>query len=124
MPPLHLLLLLLLIAPAARGQTLIDAAGAAAIQGTLQGASAPGYTNLLRSVEGRIQGLGAGSSGDSFAGPSADGTSSAEAPGSVVRSGPGEPGTETLFVVNGRVIRLCPSGLPCIGQVRRAMGLP
>lgn len=124
MPPLPLLLLLLLIAPAAHGQMLIDAMGATAIQGTLQGASAPGYTNLLRSVEGRIQGLGAGSKGDSFAGPSTVGSSSPEAPGSVARSGPGEPGAETLFVVNGRVIRLCPSGLACIGQVRRAMGLP
>jgi len=124
MPSLPLLLLLLLIAPAAHGQMLIDAMGAAAIQGTLQGASAPGYTNLLRSVEGRIQGPGAGSSGESFAGPSAAGSSTSKAPASVARSGPGGPGAETHFVVNSRVIRLCPSGLPCIGQVRRAMGMP
>ncbi|MGB5241275.1 MAG: hypothetical protein WBN80_11605 [Prochlorococcaceae cyanobacterium] len=117
MPPLPLLLLLLLMAPAAHSQTLIDAAGAAAIQGSLQGASAPGYTNLLRSVEGRIQGLGAGSGGDPFGMLSPAGYP-------VRRSGPAEQGADTVFVVNGQVIRLCPSGLPCIGQVRRAMGMP
>ncbi len=124
MPPLPLLLLLLLIAPAARGQMLIDAMGAAAIQGTLQGTSAPGYTNLLRSVEGRIQGLGGGRAGESFAGPPPTGSSSSEVPGSVAGSRPGGPGADTLFVVNRRLIRLCTSGLPCIGQVRRAMGMP
>ncbi len=116
MPPLLLLLLLLLMAPAARSQTLIDAAGAAAIQGSLQGASAPDYTNLLRSVEGRMQGLGAGSGSDPFG--------MLSPAGSPVRSGPAEQGADTVFVVNGQVIRLCPSGLPCIGQVRRAMGMP
>lgn len=124
MPSLPLLLLLLLIAPAAHGQVLIDTMGAAAIQGTLQGASAPGYTNLLRSVEGRIQDLGAGSRGGSFTGPPAAGSSTPIAPASVTRSAPGEPGAETQFVVNSRVIRLCPSGLSCLGQVRRAMGMP
>lgn len=114
-----LLLLLLLIAPAAHGQTLIDAAGAAAIQGTLQGASTPGYTNLLRSVEGRIPAPGAGSGSDSFGMLSAPG-----ARGSQAGRGSALQESEGLFVVNGRVIRLCPSGLPCIGQVRRAMGLP
>jgi hypothetical protein len=129
MPPLPLLLLLLLTAPAARSQTLIDAAGAAAIQGSLQGASAPGYTNLLRSVEGRMQGLGAGSGGDPFgmlspAGRAASEYQAPQAPGGGMGSGSGEQGADTVFVVNDQVIRICSSGLPCIGQVRRAMGMP
>lgn len=129
MPPLPLLLLLLLIAPAARSQTLIDAAGAAAIQGSLQGGSAPGYTNLLRSVEAGMQGLGAGSGSDPFGmlSPTGRANSGDLAPGtpaSPMTGGSAEPGADTVFVVNGRVIRRCPSGLPCIGQVRRAMGMP
>ncbi|MCX5932705.1 MAG: hypothetical protein NTW83_13020 [Cyanobacteria bacterium] len=116
MPLLPLpLLMMLLVAPAARSQTL--KAGAAAIQGTFQGGFAPSYGNVLRSVEGRLQGLG-GISGPSPSGDLSGGTS---AP--VVSSASADPSADTPFVVNGRLIRLCPSGLPCIGQVRRAMGL-
>jgi hypothetical protein len=114
---LPLLIPLALLASGARAQMLIDATGAAAIQGTLQGASTPGYTNLLRNVEGRLKDLGS-PAGE----PSGDLSGSRErAP---KRASTADPSQESLFVVNGRVIRLCPSGLPCIGQVRRAMGLP
>jgi hypothetical protein len=131
MPALPLLLLLLLMAPAARSQMLIDAAGAAAIQGSMQGASAPGYTNLLRSVRGKLQGIsaGSGSGSDPFSmlpptGRAASGDQLPGPPGSPMAGGSAEPGADTVFVVNDQVIRLCPSGLPCIGQVRRAMGMP
>lgn len=131
MPALPLLLLLLLMAPAARSQMLIDAAGAAAIQGSMQGGSAPGYTNLLRSVRGKLQGIsaGSGSGSDPFSmllptGRAASGDQLPGTPGSPMTAGSAEPGADTVFVVNDQVIRLCPSGLPCIGQVRRAMGMP
>ncbi|MCP9800442.1 hypothetical protein [Synechococcus sp. RedBA-s] len=122
-----LVLMMLVVAPAARSQTLIDAAGAAAIQGTLQGGSAPGYGNLLQSVEGRLQGLGGRDSSwngnDGTPDPTSSGNFSGETEAPMASRASADSSADTPFVVNGRLIRLCPSGLPCIGQVRRAMGL-
>ena len=85
------LLMMLLVAPAARSQTLIDAAGTS------------------------------GSGG--ISGPSPSGNFSGGTPAPVASSASADPSADTPFVVNCRLIRLCPSGLPCIGQVRRTMGL-
>lgn len=105
MTPRLVLLGLLVVAPAAQGQTLIDAAAAGAIQGSLQGGSTPSYLGALQP------------SRQILSGPSGPARASGQA-----AAGANPPSTAT-FRVNGRVIGLCPSGLPCMGQIRRAMGL-
>jgi hypothetical protein len=118
MTPRLALLGLLLTAPAARAQTMIDAAAAGAIQGSLQGASTPSYLGALQRSR---QVLNGGSVPGQASGPapSAAGVMSGGLPlPPGVEAG---PPTVASFRVNGRVIGLCPSGLPCMEQIRRAI---
>jgi hypothetical protein len=116
------LLGLLVMAPAARGQTMLDAAAAGAIQGSLQGGSTPSYLGALQRSRQALSGpsgaTGASGQGQVPAGASPMNVGVPLQAGAMVA-----PPTTATFRVNGRVIELCPSGLPCMGQIRRAMGL-
>jgi len=108
------------VAPA-NSQMLLDAAAGAAIQSSLQSSSSGNALQLLNDAK-------------ALTNPSSQ---TALLPGQMLNNSLAAPvsqanvaGTagvinseQVLFSVNGKGIVLCSSGLPCLWQMRRAMGL-
>lgn len=108
------------VAPA-NSQMLLDAAAGAAIQSSLQSGSSGNALQLLndskaltnpRSQTALLPGQ---MLNNSLAAP----VSQANLAAAAAAINP----DEVLFSVNGKGIALCSSGLPCLWQMRRAMGL-
>jgi hypothetical protein len=126
--PSALLLLGTLLTPAAgQAQMLLDATGAAAIQGTVNSISVPGATAILnkaRENTAAIQNPQAG--GGAPAEPAAPtGTAAPAAPaaaGTASTRGP-QPPAQSLARVNGRSVPMCSHGGLCHGALLRAMGI-
>ena len=118
-----LLVSVLLGSPAAQSQTLLDAAGATAVQGSLNGIGVPGSGSIVRarqnaaaaqaSLNGNTSGLPAPTGGG---GPGGAGSPAAPAP--VGDNGPGSAAAR----VNGQGIPICSHGSLCHGALLRAMG--
>lgn len=105
----------------ANSQMLLDAAAGAAIQSSLQSGSSGNALQLLndskaltnpRSQTALLPGQ---MLNNSLAAP----VSQANVAAAAAAINP----DEVLFSVNGKGIALCSSGLPCLWQMRRAMGL-
>jgi hypothetical protein len=107
------------VAPA-NSQMLLDAAAGAAIQSSLQSGSSGNALQLLNDAKAltnpRSQTplLPGQMLNNSLAAPVSEANVAAEA---VINP------DQVLFSVNGKGIALCSSGLPCLWQMRRAMGL-
>lgn len=107
------------VAPA-NSQMLLDAAAGAAIQSSLQSGSSGNALQLLNDAKAltnpRSQTplLPGQMLNNSLAAPGSEANVAAEA---VINP------DQVLFSVNGKGIALCSSGLPCLWQMRRAMGL-
>jgi len=107
------------VAPA-NSQMLLDAAAGAAIQSSLQSGSSGNALQLLNDAKAltnpRSQTalLPGQMLNNSLAAPVSQANVAAEA---VINP------DQVLFSVNGKGIALCSSGLPCLWQMRRAMGL-
>ncbi len=108
------------VAPA-NSQILLDAAAGAAIQSSLQSSSSGNALQLLNDAKAltnpRSQTalLPGQMLNNSLAAP----VSQANVAAAAAAINP----DEVLFSVNGKGIALCSSGLPCLWQMRRAMGL-
>ncbi len=108
------------VAPA-NSQMLLDAAAGAAIQSSLQSSSSGNALQLLNDAKAltnpRSQTplLPGQMLNNSLAAP----VSQANLAAAAAAINP----DEVLFSVNGKGIALCSSGLPCLWQMRRAMGL-
>jgi len=108
------------VAPA-NSQMLLDAAAGAAIQSSLQSGSSGNALQLLNDAKAltdpRSQTalLPGQMLNNSLAAPVSQANAAAAA-------GVISP-DQVLFSVNGKGIALCSSGLPCLWQMRRAMGL-
>lgn len=108
------------VAPA-NSQMLLDAAAGAAIQSSLQSSSSGNALQLLNDAKAltnpRSQTalLPGQMLNNSLAAP----VSQANVAAAAAAINP----DEVLFSVNGKGIALCSSGLPCLWQMRRAMGL-
>jgi hypothetical protein len=108
------------VAPA-NSQMLLDAAAGAAIQSSLQSGSSGNALQLLNDAKAltnpRSQTalLPGQMLNNSLAAP----VSQANLAAAAAAINP----DEVLFSVNGKGIALCSSGLPCLWQMRRAMGL-
>ena len=108
------------VAPA-NSQMLLDAAAGAAIQSSLQSSSSGNALQLLNDAKAltnpRSQTplLPGQMLNNSLAAP----VSQANVAGTAAVIIP----DQVLFSVNGKGIALCSSGLPCLWQMRRAMGL-
>jgi|APGre2960657423_1045063.scaffolds.fasta_scaffold164832_2 hypothetical protein len=108
------------VAPA-NSQMLLDAAAGAAIQSSLQSGSSGNALQLLNDAKAltnpRSQTalLPGQMLNNSLAAP----VSQANVAAAAAAINP----DEVLFSVNGKGIALCSSGLPCLWQMRRAMGL-
>ena len=108
------------VAPA-NSQMLLDAAAGAAIQSSLQSGSSGNALQLLNDAKAltnpRSQTplLPGQMMNNSLAAP----VSQANLAAAAAAINP----DEVLFSVNGNGIALCSSGLPCLWQMRRAMGL-
>jgi len=108
------------VAPA-NSQMLLDAAAGAAIQSSLQSGSSGNALQLLNDAKAltdpRSQTalLPGQMLNNSLAAPVSQ--SNAAAAAGVISP------DQVLFSVNGKGIALCSSGLPCLWQMRRAMGL-
>lgn len=108
------------VAPA-NSQMLLDAAAGAAIQSSLQSGSSGNALQLLNDAK-------------ALTNPRSQ---TALLPGQVMNNSLAAPGSEAnvaaaaaainpdevLFSLNGKGIALCSSGLPCLWQMRRAIGL-
>ena len=109
------------VAPA-NSQMLLDAAAGAAIQSSLQSSSSGNALQLLNDAKAltnpRSQTplLPGQMLNNSLVAPVSQANVAAAAAAAI------NP-VEVLFSVNGRGIALCSSGLPCLWQMRRAMGL-
>ncbi len=109
------------VAPA-NSQMLLDAAAGAAIQSSLQSGSSGNALQLLNDAKAltnpRSQTplLPGQMLNNSLAAPVSQANVAAAAAAAINPD-------EVLFSVNGRGIALCSSGLPCLWQMRRAMGL-
>ena len=105
----------------ANSQMLLDAAAGAAIQSSLQSGSSGNALQLLNDAKAltnpRSQTplLPGQMLNNSLAAP----VSQANLAAAAAAINP----DEVLFSVNGKGIALCSSGLPCLWQMRRAMGL-
>jgi len=105
----------------ANSQMLLDAAAGAAIQSSLQSSSSGNALQLLNDAKAltnpRSQTplLPGQMLNNSLAAP----VSQANLAAAAAAINP----DEVLFSVNGKGIALCSSGLPCLWQMRRAMGL-
>ncbi len=105
----------------ANSQMLLDAAAGAAIQSSLQSGSSSNALQLLNDSKAltnpRSQTplLPGQMLNNSLAAP----VSQANLAAAAAAINP----DEVLFSVNGKGIALCSSGLPCLWQMRRAMGL-
>ena len=105
----------------ANSQMLLDAAAGAAIQSSLQSGSSGNALQLLNDAKAltnpRSQTalLPGQMLNNSLAAP----VSQANVAAAAAAINP----DEVLFSVNGKGIALCSSGLPCLWQMRRAMGL-
>lgn len=108
------------VAPA-NSQMLLDAAAGAAIQSSLQSSSSGNALQLLNDAKAltnpRSQTalLPGQMLNNSLAAP----VSQANLAAAAAAINP----DQVLFSVNGKGIALCSSGLPCLWQMRRAMGL-
>ena len=108
------------VAPA-NSQMLLDAAAGAAIQSSLQSSSSGNALQLLNDAKAltnpRSQTplLPGQMLNNSLAAP----VSQANLAAAAAAINP----DEVLFSVNGKGIALCSSGLPCLWQMRRAIGL-
>ena len=108
------------VAPA-NSQMLLDAAAGAAIQSSLQSSSSGNALQLLNDAKAltnpRSQTplLPGQMLNNSLAAP----VSQVNLAAAAAAINP----DEVLFSVNGKGIALCSSGLPCLWQMRRAMGL-
>ncbi len=108
------------VAPA-NSQMLLDAAAGAAIQSSLQSSSSGNALQLLNDAKAltnpRSQTalLPGQMLNNSLAAP----VSHANVAAAAAAINP----DQVLFSVNGKGIALCSSGLPCLWQMRRAMGL-
>jgi hypothetical protein len=108
------------VAPA-NSQMLLDAAAGAAIQSSLQSGSSGNALQLLNDAKAltnpRSQTplLPGQMLNNSLAAP----VSQANVAAAAAVMNP----DQVLFSVNGKGIALCSSGLPCLWQMRRAMGL-
>ena len=108
-------------ASSANSQMLLDAAAGAAIQSSLQSGSSGNALQLLNDAKAltnpRSQTplLPGQMLNNSLAAP----VSQANLAAAAAAINP----DEVLFSVNGKGIALCSSGLPCLWQMRRAMGL-
>ncbi len=108
------------VAPA-NSQMLLDAAAGAAIQSSLQSGSSGNALQLLKEAKAltnpRSQKplLPGQVMNNSLVAP----VSQANAAAAAAVISP----DQVLFSVNGKGIALCSSGLPCLWQMRRAMGL-
>ena len=106
----------------ANSQMLLDAAAGAAIQSSLQSSSSGNALQLLNDAKAltnpRSQTplLPGQMLNNSLVAPVSQANVAAAAAAAI------NP-VEVLFSVNGRGIALCSSGLPCLWQMRRAMGL-
>ncbi len=106
----------------ANSQMLLDAAAGAAIQSSLQSSSSGNALQLLNDAKAltnpRSQTplLPGQMLNNSLAAPVNQANVAAAAAAAINPD-------EVLFSVNGRGIALCSSGLPCLWQMRRAMGL-
>ncbi len=115
----------LLPAPPASAQMLLDATGAAAIQGGINSTAMPQYGDTLRQVRaslGRAPGQTGPASGDlgPIPPPAGAGEPAAQAPAAPPAAGPVPPRT----YVNGYYVALCSHGGLCLGQLRRALRHP
>ena len=106
----------------ANSQMLLDAAAGAAIQSSLQSSSSGNALQLLNDAKAltnpRSQTplLPGQMLNNSLAAPVSQANVAAAAAAAINPD-------EVLFSVNGKGIALCSSGLPCLWQMRRAMGL-
>ncbi len=125
---------LLLLAPAAlapaspaRAQLLLDAAAGAALQGSMQSSAGGNAVQLIKKAKGISAPatqlpLQAGQlQANLLASPSSAATPGPSTAPALAGASPGA--NQTLFTVNGHGIQACSSGLPCLWQMRRAMGL-
>jgi hypothetical protein len=105
----------------ANSQMLLDAAAGAAIQSSLQSGSSGNALQLLNDSKALTNSrsqtalLPGQMLNNSLAAP----VSQANVAGTAAVIIP----VQVLFSVNGKGIALCSSGLPCLWQMRRAMGL-
>ncbi|WP_411870843.1 hypothetical protein [Vulcanococcus limneticus] len=106
---------LLAMGPAARAQTLLDATGASAIQGTLNSTATPQYGGTLQQVRNSLG--KAESQGSQGISPNNLNPSGGSSPGGSASTGPGT-------YVNGHLVAVCSHGGLCLGQLRRAMRRP
>lgn len=110
------------VAPA-NSQMLLDVAAGAAIQSSLQSSSSGNALQLLNDAKAltnpRSQTalLPGQMLNNSLAAPVSQANVAAAAAAAAINP------DEVLFSVNGKGIALCSSGLPCLWQMRRAMGL-
>ncbi|WP_411868106.1 hypothetical protein [Vulcanococcus limneticus] len=127
---------LLALGPAAQAQTLLDATGASAIQGTLNNTASPQYGNTLQQVKnslGKSQSQGSQAMGPSSFSPSGGSSAGGPAGGSPEGSSPsrdsgatagGPPSAGPGTYVNGHYVALCSHGGLCLGQLERALRRP
>ncbi|MFM7674398.1 MAG: hypothetical protein ACKO5F_02165 [Synechococcus sp.] len=108
----------------ASAQMLLDAAAAGSGQGALQQQGSAGYGQTLDQVRSSL----ASSSATAAAGPAVSGPAgptgapiALPAPGG--GGGEAAPAATSSFVINNRPVPFCSSGLPCLGSIRRALGL-
>jgi len=107
------------VAPA-NSQMLLDAAAGAAIQSSLQSGSSGNALQLLNDAKALTNPR---SQTPLLPGQMLNNSLAAPVSQANLAAAAAINPDEVLFSVNGRGIALCSSGLPCLWQMRRAMGL-
>ncbi|WP_043369094.1 hypothetical protein [Cyanobium sp. PCC 7001] len=126
--PTALFLFGTLLSPAAgRAQMLLDATGAAAMQGTVNSISVPGSTAILnraRETTSEIQNVQGGGAAPAQPPPAAGSPAPAAPAGAGTASSRGpQPPAQSTARVNGRSVPMCSHGGLCHGALLRAMGI-
>jgi hypothetical protein len=125
--PWALLLLLLgtVLHPAAgQAQMLLDATGAAAMQGTVNSTTVPGATGTLNMVRDKTSAVQSVEGGGASTAPPAASAAPPAAPGGAAPPSGGAPApARSTARVNGRSVPICSHGGLCHGALLRAMGI-
>ncbi|MEB3264657.1 MAG: hypothetical protein VKJ66_09830 [Synechococcus sp.] len=110
----------------ASAQMLLDAAAAGSVQGALQQQGSAGYGQTLDQVRSSLASSSAtATTSPAVSGPAGPTSAPIALPPPSGGGGGGEaaPAATTSFVINNRPVPFCSSGLPCLGSIRRALGL-